>query len=257
MEIGEGVPNLEAKKDGMPHELITQHLGLEFKSSPKGIPMHFVNRLRYWKAGKALTASNATGQYDHSKNEYYFRPNKDSKSELRVTLHESTHALYNQTNPEIGRLCNTAQALAGEVSTSMLLSMFANNLIDDKVFRFGADLKSIVQDMNKTYGFVSEGIAEWGAFEVLGLMKGLEGDDLMVEHLGIASSMEPLRAQNPAIGKYIDGHRFVSNAMFALQTLGVPRGEALLRLMLNPPKYSLDLEKGGVEYAAQELMVYS
>ena len=257
MESGEGIPNLEVKKDAKPHELITHHLGLEFKSPPKGIPMHFVNRLRYWKEGKLLKASNSSGQYNHSKNEYYFRPKKNSESNFRTTLHESMHALYDQTNPTIGNVCNTAQALAGEVSMSMLFAMYDKNLIDDSVFKFGTDLKTIVQNMNKTYGVVSEGIAEWGTFEVLGLMKGLRGDDLMAQHLGIISSSEQVRSSSPTVGKYIDGHSFVSNAMFALQTLGVPRGEALLRLMLNPPKYSQDLEKGGVEYAAQELMVYS
>lgn len=163
-------------------------------------------------------------------------------------LHENMHGLEYQVCPEVFAFM---RAMAMKEMGSFYdesLPVWANC---QRMGRFTRDGRMVLSNMEidklNAYTTFDEGVACFGATEVLGRRIGLTTEDSLEQFHGayIEGKRTAVRVTNfsSTQARYLLGHDFVNKAVSLWQRNGLSRKEAILRVMQNPPQTLLQLHQ--------------
>lgn len=229
-------------------DLIVDRLGIDFNHPPKEISGSLINRIIHFRMTKELRGD--MGIYFPEKNAFIYNPNLSPKDKFETRIHEGMHGLFKEVNPDY---FETIKTLLDSSTNPTIGIAFGNALIrgqidEEKYLRAMSHIGRF-EDVLIAFNIVTEGIAEWGRLE-------MRADHVITtrEHLNDIEEEMRISAEDKKMDPYFRGNRFVTSAIDYLERKGIPRGEALLRLMSNPPLIVADISVGGAQYAIENLI---
>lgn len=226
-------------------DLIVDRLGIDFKNPPKEIPLTFLNRIRHFKLARKLKSERVWGEYFADENSFFYRTGLSAKQELDVRIHESMHALFQEVNPDYFKTINSlCDHVANPANIIGLVHLLTQSTVKEKELKAVEAVKR-ARDIRGVCETISEGVALWGTVEVGSVSHNVTA----WEHLD--KIKEPNRSQSEE--RHYRGHAFVTLVVAYLTQRGIPKGEALVRLMVRPPLFPEDIVKGD-QYAQENLI---
>lgn len=236
-----------------PASVLEAGLGFTFDKRPRSLPYTRLTRPLLWMLGEDQLDDldeGTAGQFSEKKNMYLYRPEHMYGAEY-THLHEMTHALHYQLNPDYWRYWRDVHKASPSLTTHTLNEM--NNdkegkHLDKHLTAIGISFDML--DAKFSGKAFIEGVAEWGATEAFARYKGIKRREELDEFQDFALADTFSRVpDNPRQEPYLKGHTFVNSEMRELMFVhNLSVKEAFQWIISHPPYFGRELDDGGENF---------